>query len=58
MIDVDEARTVYAEYLGKHANEKKALDAAFMHVVEWVYRRAFAEGQVEGERVALQRPPP
>lgn len=58
MIDVDEARTVYAEYLGKHAKEKKAMDAAFMHVVEWVYRRAFADGEKEGARVALQQPPP
>jgi len=48
MIDIREARNVYAKYIGEHAEESKSLDAALMHVIEWTYNRSYAQGFADG----------
>src|SRR5574337_1057550 len=46
MIDFDDVRRQFAEYLAQNADKRHSLDAALMHVVE----RAYQQGQTDAQR--------
>ena len=53
MLDLNEARRIFAEYLASKPDTRWRMDAALAHVVEWAYRKGMEEGQQEEkQRVA------
>lgn len=43
MLDLNQVRADFAEYLASNANKRHSLDAALMHVVERAYQKGMAD---------------
>lgn len=43
MLDLNQVRAEFAEYLASNANKRHSLDAAIMHVVERAYQRGMED---------------
>lgn len=43
MLDLNQVRAEFAEYLASNANKRHSLDAALMHVVEAAYQKGMAD---------------
>lgn len=53
MLDLNEARRVFADHLGANADRRHSLDAALMAACEWAYRKGLQDGaDAEMERIA------
>ena len=50
MLDLNEARTVFAEHLTVEPSARWRMDAALAHVVEWAYRRGLDDGKKKDEK--------
>lgn len=45
MLDLNQVRKDFAEYLASNANKRHSLDAALMHVVENAYQKGMDDAQ-------------
>lgn len=45
MLDLNQVRADFADFLADHAGTRHSLDAALMHVVERAYQQGLADGQ-------------
>lgn len=43
MLDLNQVRADFAQYLASNANKRHSLDAALMHVVEQAYQKGIAD---------------
>ena len=54
MIDVNHARSEYTHYIGAHPEDKDVLEAAFLHVVMWIYKQSYQAGHADGYDHAIK----
>lgn len=54
MLDLSDARAVFAAFLAENSHKRSTLDASLMHVVEWAYNHAYAEGFADGKVAAIK----
>lgn len=52
MLDLNQVRADFANYLASNANKRHSLDAAMMHVVQAAYQKGMADASVVPDAVA------
>lgn len=58
MIDINEVRKQFAEYLNQNADRRRSLDSALMHVVELAYLQGMADAKGSQSEQADKEPSP
>lgn len=53
MLDLNDARREYAEFLRTDPKARWRMDAALAHVVEWAYRRGLEDGRQTRSRIDI-----
>ncbi len=46
MLDLNQVRADFAQYLASNANKRHSLDAALMHVVQAAYQKGIADAAI------------